>query len=235
MSDSLKISRRKLSDEVFDRLYQQLLEGAYAPGDSLPSERELMESFGVGRPAIREAVQALERLGLVAIHHGQRPKVLTPSADGMLAQIELTAMHLLATEPATLDHLKEARKFFEVGMVARAARKLAPKDLARLEALVAQQRRALNRDIKAFITADMDFHVAIAESTGNPIFVAVSRAMFEWLARFHTSLIHWKGSEHVTLEEHERILAALKKADEGAAIREMQAHLERARSVYAPS
>lgn len=235
MSDSLKISRRKLSDEVFDRLYQQLLNGDYAPGDSLPSERELMDTFGVGRPAIREAMQALERLGLVSIHHGQRPKVLTPSADGMLAQIELTAMHLLSTEPASLEHLKEARLFFEVGMVARAARQVGAKDLARLEALVERQRVALNKDIDAFIAADMGFHVAIAETTGNPIFIAVSRAMFEWLARFHTSLIHWKGSERVTLEEHERILAALKNGDEGAAIREMTRHLERARSVYAPS
>ncbi|WP_442488912.1 transcriptional regulator NanR [Halomonas litopenaei] len=235
MSDSLKISRRKLSDEVFDRLYQQLLNGDYAPGDSLPSERELMDTFGVGRPAIREAMQALERLGLVSIHHGQRPKVLTPSADGMLAQIELTAMHLLSTEPASLEHLKEARLFFEVGMVARAARQVGTKDLARLEALVERQRVALNKDIDAFIAADMGFHVAIAETTGNPIFIAVSRAMFEWLARFHTSLIHWKGSEHVTLEEHERILAALKDGDEGAAIREMTTHLERASSVYAPS
>ena len=102
-------------------------------------------------------------------------------------------------------------------------------------ALVERQRVALNKDIDAFIAADMGFHVAIAETTGNPIFIAVSRAMFEWLARFHTSLIHWKGSEHVTLEEHERILAALKNGDEGAAIREMTRHLERARSVYAPS
>jgi len=235
MSDSLKIPRRKLADEVFDRLYQQLLTGDYAPGDTLPSERELMETFGVGRPAIREAMQALERLGMVAIHHGQRPKVIAPSADGMLAQIELSAMHLLATEPASLDHLKEARAFFELGMVARAARQIDEAGLSQLEALIARQREALNHDVTAFIAADMAFHVAIAETAGNPIFVAVSRAMLDWLARFHGSLVHWKGSESLTLDEHERILAALRTKDEAAAVREMQLHLNRARGVYRPA
>lgn len=235
MNDSLKIPRRKLADEVFDRLYRQLLNGDYRPGDVLPSERELMESFGVGRPAIREAMQALERLGLVAIHHGQRPRVVAPSAEGMLAQIELTAMHMLSTEPASLEHLKEARAFFELGMVARAARSIEDKGIARLEDLIEQQRRALNSDIEAFIAADMAFHVTIAETTANPIFIAVSRAMLDWLARFHASLLHWKGNESITLEEHQRILAALADGDEAAAVREMDLHLTRARTLYLPS
>ncbi|ALM53607.1 transcriptional regulator NanR [Halomonas huangheensis] len=234
MSD-LKIPRRKLADEVFDRLYQQLLNGDYKAGDVLPSERELMDTFGVGRPAIREAMQALERLGLVAIHHGQRPRVVAPSAEGMLAQIELTAMHMLSTEPATLEHLKEARAFFELGMVARAARSIDAAGIARLEELIQQQDKALNSDIDAFIAADMAFHITIAETTANPIFIAVSRAMLDWLARFHTSLLHWKGNESITLEEHRRILEALANADEAAAVREMDRHLTRAGGLYLPS
>ncbi|QTP58923.1 transcriptional regulator NanR [Billgrantia antri] len=232
MSDALKISRRKLSDDVFDRLYAMLLNGDYTPGDHLPSERELMEMFGVGRPAIREAMQSLERLGLVAIQHGQRPRVLAPTAEGLLSQIELTAMHMLSSSPQSLEHLKEARTFFELGMVARAARTAEESDLAHLEELVERQRRELNRDAGAFIKADMAFHQAIAETTGNPIFIAVSRAMLDWLAHFHTSMLHWKGNEHITLEEHQRILEAIRRHDEAGAVAEMRAHLERARALY---
>ncbi|MFC3285863.1 transcriptional regulator NanR [Litchfieldella rifensis] len=232
MSDVLKIPRRKLSDEVFDRLYAMLLNGEYVPGDLLPSERELMELFGVGRPAIREAMQDLERLGLVSIQHGQRPRVIAPTASEMLAQIDLTAMHMLSSSPQSLEHLKEARAFFELGMVARAARVASDTDIASLEAVLERQRAELNRDTGAFIKADMAFHSTIAEITGNPIFVAVSHAMLNWLAHFHATVLHWKGNEHITLEEHARILDAIRAHDEAAAIREMRSHLDRARNLY---
>jgi DNA-binding FadR family transcriptional regulator len=228
MSDALKVSRRKLSDEVFDRLYAMLLNGDYRPGDSLPSERQLMEMFGVGRPAVREAMQSLERAGLVSIHHGQRPTVTMPTASGVLSQIELTAMHMLSSSPQSLEQLKEARAFFELGMVARAAQKATDKDIERLETLLEMQRSQLNVDVGAFIKTDMSFHVAIAEMTGNAIFIAVSNAMLNWLANFHTEALHWKGNEHVTLEEHARILDAIRSHDGDAATGEMRAHLDRA-------
>lgn len=232
MTDALKITRRKLSDEVFDRLYAMLLNGEYRPGDSLPSERQLMEKFGVGRPAVREAMQSLARFGLVSIHHGQRPTVTMPTASGVLSQIELTAVHMLSSSPQSLEQLKEARAFFELGMVARAAEKATHEDIARLENLLEAQRAQLNIDAGAFIKADMSFHAAIAEITGNPIFIAVSNAMLNWLANFHTSSLHWKGNEHATLEEHTRILDAIRSHDGDAATREMRAHLDRARVLY---
>ncbi|WP_148252813.1 transcriptional regulator NanR [Aidingimonas lacisalsi] len=232
MNDVAKIARRKLSDEVFDRLYAMLLNGDYAPGEHLPSERELMAMFGVGRPAIREGTQALERLGMVSIQHGQRPRVTMPTADGLLSQIELTAMHMLSSSSESLEHLKEARAFFELGMVGRAARVAGDDDIAELETHLETQRSALNRDAGAFIKADMSFHTAIAAMTGNPIFAAVSQAMLNWLANFHAAMLHWEGNEHVTLEEHERIIAALRGRDEIRAVAEMRAHLDRARSLY---
>ncbi|MDW5376458.1 transcriptional regulator NanR [Halomonas sp. HP20-15] len=232
MSDALKISRRKLSDDVFDRLYAMLLNGDYRPGDSLPSERQLMEMFGVGRPAVREAMQSLERAGLVSIHHGQRPTVTMPTASGVLSQIELTAMHMLSSSPQSLAQLKEARAFFELGMVARAAQQATQEDIERLETLLEAQRAQLNGDVGAFIKADMSFHVAIAETTGNAIFIAVSKAMLDWLANFHSSALHWKGNEHITLEEHARILGAIRRHDGDLAIDEMRAHLDRAGKLY---
>lgn len=233
MNETAKIARRKLSDEVFDRLYAMLLNGDYRPGESLPSERQLMEMFGVGRPAVREATQSLERFGLVSIHHGQRPTVTMPSAAGMFAQIELTAMHMLSSSPKSLENFKEARAFFELGMVARAAESATGKDIAHLESILKTQYAQLNVDAGAFIKADMSFHTAIAEITGNPVFVAVSNGMLNWLANFHTSILHWAGNEQVTLEEHTRILAAIRDRDSHTAVAEMRAHLDRAGSLYA--
>ena len=75
MTSSDVIPRRKLSQAVLERLLERIRAGEFAPGAQLPSERELMEAYGVGRPAIREAMQKLERAGILTITHGERAKV----------------------------------------------------------------------------------------------------------------------------------------------------------------
>ena len=91
------IPRRKLSDEVFDRLKRMIMSGEARPGQTLPSERELMDRFGVGRPAIREAMQALANMGLISISHGERARVCHLTARSITQQVDLTAQIMLAT------------------------------------------------------------------------------------------------------------------------------------------
>lgn len=110
------IQRRKLSDEVFDRLKQMITSGSVQPGDLMPSERQLMGRFGVGRPAIREAMQALNNLGLLTISHGERARVTALTARAVTQQVDVAAQIMLATSPDSLGHLKDARLFFERGM-----------------------------------------------------------------------------------------------------------------------
>ena len=121
-----KITRRKLSDEVFDRLLKEIENGGYAPNAHIPSERELMAAYGVGRPAIREAMQRLEKLGLIVINHGERARVSQPTVADVIGQIEHAARHILATQPQSLSQLQDARIFFEIGMVREAARRPTP-------------------------------------------------------------------------------------------------------------
>ena len=85
------IVRRKLSDEVFDRLKGMIVSGELAPGDAMPAERDLMARFGVGRPAIREAMQALAGMGLIAISHGERARVLAMTPQSVVRQVDRAA------------------------------------------------------------------------------------------------------------------------------------------------
>jgi GntR family transcriptional regulator, sialic acid-inducible nan operon repressor len=227
-----KIVRRKLSDEVFDRLLEAIESGQYKPGSQIPSERELMVAYGVGRPAIREAMQALEQLGLLVITHGERARVIEPTAFDVIAQIDRAARHLLTTSPQSFEQLKEAREFFEAGMAAEAARRAGPEDIARLEAALARHQSLLKANPKDFIAADMAFHTAIAAVTGNAVFEAVSRAMLQWLSTFHSGSLRWKGHERTTLAEHRQILDAIAAHDPDAAATAMRDHLRRTRAVY---
>ena len=228
---SEKIVRRRISDAVLDRLKEMIRKGEVSPGHSMPSERQLMERFGVGRPAIREALQSLSNMGLISISHGERARVTELSATTILHQVDTVARMLLSSSPESLENLKQARRFFELGMVREAAVKAAPDTLAELRAILDAQRSHLGKP-RAFIQADIRFHRKIAAMSGNPIFVAVSEAMLNWLFQYHTELLIWTGSEDKTLAEHERIIECLAAADPAAAEAAMRQHLDRSGDMY---
>lgn len=229
-----QIVRRKLSDEVFDRLERMITSGELKPGDDMPSERVLMERFGVGRPAIREAMQSLANMGLVAISHGERAKVLELTAQSIFRQVNSTAKIMLSRSSDSLEHLKNARIFFERGMAREAAAKATERDVEELREVLERQRRSLGK-AEEFISADMQFHTRIAQISGNPIFVAVSEAMLAWLKEYHTDMLIWTGKEKLTLVEHEKIIDRLAAADADGAEVAMLGHLERSSALYMSS
>ena len=125
------IRRRRLYEEVAGRLEAMIQEGHYSPGDQLPSERDLMRQFGVGRPAVREALFALQKMGLVAISSGERARVTQPTPKVVFESLAGAARHLLAA-PDGVRHFQEARAFFEIGLARYAAQHATPDDLATL-------------------------------------------------------------------------------------------------------
>ncbi len=225
------IVRRKLSHEVFDRLVQTIQSGELAPDDQLPSERDLMLRYGVGRPAIREAMQSLQRMGLIRIAHGERARVVLPTADAIIDQISGAMVQLLGRVPGGLDELKDARLLFETGLAQVAARRATPASVAGLRA--AQDACRLARgDPPRFVAADMAFHRQIAAMSGNTLIRALSHGMLDWMTRFRGDLVVARGAERLTLEEHERIADAIAAADPAAAAAAMVAHLTRANALY---
>ncbi|NIY71236.1 transcriptional regulator NanR [Marivivens donghaensis] len=232
-ADADKIVRRKLSDQVLDKLREMILSREIRPGDFMPSERALMERFGVGRPAVREALQSLHNSGLISINHGERSRVNAIDAGTVLSQSDEVARMVLSAAPANLEHLKHARQMFELGMVRVAAQKASAEDIADLRAILEEQ-KALRDDPTAFIEADMRFHTRLAEMTENPIIVSVSQAMLSWLFEYHVNLLHWSGKEDVTLAEHEELINQIEKHDVTTAVETMARHLERSANVFEP-
>jgi len=228
---SEKIVRRKLSDQVLERLQESILSGELGPGELLPSEHDLMSRFGVGRPAVREALQSLQTMGLITISHGERSRVNELSPDAVLRQGDAVARMLLSVAPQNLEHLKDARRMFEIGIVRITASKATQADVADLREIIEHQREQLG-DVPAFIGADIAFHVRIAELSGNPIFSAVSQAMLNWLFRYRSDLLIWSGHEEVTLAEHTAIVDMIAAKDGDGAAAAMDAHLTRSRTLY---
>lgn len=226
------IVRRKLGQEVQERLLSDIRAGIYPVGTLLPSERELMAQLGVGRPAVREGLQALERMGLVSIVHGEGARVKPLSAESVISQISQTAVHLLAGNSELLEHLKEARLAFEVAMARAAATRATEEDIAMLRSVLEAHHASLG-DTQRFIETDLAFHRAIATVSGNPVYVAVSQALLQWLQNFYEDAVRApSGSERVTLEEHTRLFDCIARHDVEGVEKAVRDHLTRAHELY---
>jgi GntR family transcriptional regulator, sialic acid-inducible nan operon repressor len=225
------IRKKRLSDEVRERLLEEIQEGHLAPGATLPSERELMDAYGVGRPAIREAMQSLQGLGLIHVRHGERPRVAEPQLDLLAEQLALTMRHVLTYDPDILNQLKEARAVLEVEMAKIAARNRSKEDIAELREILKRQDEASGTTIE-FMKTDGAFHGKLSEISGNFLLASVVKAIFAWLERFHLASVRQSGLEKLTLQEHEAILEAIVAGDAEAAGEAMRLHLTRANELY---
>src|SRR5258708_36517350 len=121
-------NRRGLYEDVAYGLEQMIGDANFAPGDQLPSERDLMVRFGVGRPAVREALFHLQKMGVVEVRSGERARVTRPTPKVVVAGLAGAARHLLA-EPDGVRQFQTARAFFEIGLVRHAAEHATEDDL----------------------------------------------------------------------------------------------------------
>ncbi len=217
------ITRRRLSDEVVDRLEGLIHSGEFELGDQLPSERDLMERFSVGRPSVREALFSLQKMGLVAITSGERARVTKPTPETVLSGLTSTVRHMLS-DGQGVRHMQEARLFFETGLARDAARYADKEDIARLEESLAENHRVLD-DAQAFERTDVNFHYVLAEIPKNPVFVAIHEAVVEWLTeQRHQSLMN-EGAAQNAYDWHAKIFRAVADHDVDGAERAMRGHL----------
>lgn len=225
------IKKRKLSDEVLERLLLLFESGELKPDDEMPSERELMERFQVGRPAVREALQSLERMGLILIRHGERAKVLKPTEAGIFDQIDFAARQLLASSNRNVEFLREARQIMEAGIVRLAAERATPAGIQELQQHIETMRDSMDQREK-FMVADQQFHLTLAKMTRNPILNTTMQAVFRWLSQYYAELLGVPGLEDLTLKEHETILAMIRGGDGDGASRHISDHILQVNELY---
>ena len=225
------VARRKLSQEIVVQIAAAIRDGRYAPGGALPSERDLMGAFGVGRPAVREALLQLEADGLIAIHHGRRAKVADPSALQFARGIEAAVRQVTNQGDRFVDDVKETRLVLEVAMARRAAEVASPESLQALMAALADNQRSIS-DRSRYLETDIAFHRTIAAMTGNAIFEAAAGAILGWLARFRVDCVHVEGANLLSYDEHASIARAIAARDPEAAAQAMTRHQQRSHTLY---
>lgn len=215
------LSRATLADQASRALKRLILERQLLPGSQLPSERELTELLAVSRTVVREALHKLVADGLL----------VKEASRGVFVR-EFDASHLWeATEseiiPSTHARgLLEVRAALEIGALSLVAQRIAPTELARLEAIVAEMRARLEAHLP-IVEEDQAFHTILAEATYNPTFVYFRRLIQDAILTSTQSLAtHYvRPMDRNTVETAEGIAAALRQRDVDEAQRAMRAHL----------
>lgn len=206
--------------DVATRMLDLFTSGALTPGTRLPPERRLAESLGVGRSAVREALAALEILGIVTVRPGSGT-YLRGTTSELLPQT--LRWGLLIGERSTAE-LVELRSGLEIYVARLAARRL---DAAGLEALgrtLGEMRESLPH-LDGFAQADLDFHRMLSEGAENSMLLdqlAVTRSL---LRVYEDRQVQGEQEARVALEEHESIYTAMAHGDPDGAAAAMATHM----------
>lgn len=214
------IDRKKVSSEVAARLLDLLADGAFAPGDRLPSERDLAGRFGVSRQALREALQSLELHGLLKIVHGSGTFVISQQPT---AAISPAASAYLTDHSVT--EMLEARRVIESATARLAAVRSTDQDVASIQAALD---RLLEQPLTAaeFAEADVEFHLAIASASGNPVLRMALQSVRQTHYDFAKHILEIPERFRRANSDHEAIFEAIRRGDGGAATTAMVRHLD---------
>ena len=198
-----------VTDAAIERIRDLIASGRLGPGDRLPPEPELAADLGVSRNSLREAVSALSQARVLDVRRGDGTYV-TSLAPGLLMSGLSFVMDLMQGQ--TLLEIFEVRRLLEPAATGLAARRITPDEVAGLWTSLEKLRAAT--DVEEQIALDIEFHAAVARSTGNETLCSVLDALSTrglrarlWRGYTEGSMMSW------ALDQHEQIIKALGAGD----------------------
>jgi GntR family transcriptional repressor for pyruvate dehydrogenase complex len=218
---TLGAGRRNLGQVITEEVLRMVREGELQTGDTLPSERELMERYSVGRNTIREAIQALVALNVLEV----RPR-LGARVRGLPGEsaLDRPTMSALLNDQAVSD-LYELRALLEAEIAAKAALRCSDDQLRVLGESLDTYRSALAAGEPVY-QADIDFHRALAAAGGNAVYGRILDALADLLVAARRLILdRIPEVQEATLREHEAILTAIKAGNEEQARAAMSDHI----------
>jgi GntR family transcriptional repressor for pyruvate dehydrogenase complex len=219
------IDRTPLYVAIVEQILAGIESGAFPPGSALPAERILAARLGVSRSSVREAIRVLEHTGIVDVRTGSGTYVVDGPGSAVAV---LRTRAALSGEHSPLDVIA-ARNALEPAAAAIAAAQRHESDLELLEAILAQH-AAQARAGEDTAAVDLEFHLAVAGATRNPVLLLLLERLVEIMRRRPWSELKHRtraepGSAAQDVREHRAVLSAIARGDGGRAARAMAKHL----------
>lgn len=217
------IKTRKIYEEIVGQLKDLITCGELKPGDKLPSEREMSESLGVSRASVREALTALEAIGILDIRSGEGTFVKKTNSSETFEPLAL----VLAVERNPGAQLMEVRRVLESESASLAALRATPEDLNKIGESLEKMKRA--ESVPLAVEYDLKFHFAIAEATKNTILLrmmnTVADLMHHTFRNDREQLYANPDHKQQIIKQHEAIYLAIKEKDPDKAKLNMLEHI----------
>jgi GntR family transcriptional repressor for pyruvate dehydrogenase complex len=214
-----RLGRKSVVKQVLDHFREVLIRGELQPGDYLPSESELTESFGVGKTSIREAIKMLEAVGVVEVKQGHGSFIREKPAEDTLTPM----IFQLIVDQGTHEQLIQLRQLFEPGYMRLALAEATDDEIA----WVGESVKAFESKVKAGTQSaedDLEFHYRILEATHNPFIIRIGRTVLQlFTVSVRTSM---STIPQVALRDHRAIFRALKRRDPEALDKAVQKSFE---------
>lgn len=207
--------------QVESLLRERLRTGYWQPGDRLPNEVRLAADLGVGRSSVREAVRLLAREGLLDVRHGSGTFVAAAAPESP----ESNGVRQLLRR-ARLAEVYEVRRALEVEAARLAAQRARPEDLDRLRTGLHRRQEQRPDDAVAFVEADLEFHRAIVEASGNALLLSLFTAAQPLLRETLIDMVRHETDLPDSSCAHADLLFALEKGDPEAAVAAVAANLD---------
>jgi GntR family transcriptional repressor for pyruvate dehydrogenase complex len=217
------VERVSTASVVARQLLEELAQDGLVSGTRLPSERELADTLGVGRSTLREAMAALDLLGIIEVRPGSG-SYLKADSSKVLPQALSWGLGLGRPE---VQHLVEVREHLELLAASLAAARSSDDDLERLRAHVEQMRSA-GDDVELFVEADIAFHLEIAVIAQNSVLEGILVSIRSLLHAWFERTLNVEGTMGLTVPEHEAVLRAIEAHDSAGAERTMKVLMDHA-------
>jgi DNA-binding FadR family transcriptional regulator len=220
--------RKSLADELAEQLLDQIIEGRYPPGSTIPSELELAQQASVSRLTVREAINTLRTKNIVRIQRGRGTYVNATDRWTALESVLRATRSAGAVEgsPGIPYLLLEARRIIEVSVAELAAARRDEQDLASMEeALDAMRAAAQAGDVDSFVTADIAFHQAVLDAAGNPFISALFDPLGQLLVEARRQTSSHSDIRTHAIQQHQNVLSAIRARDPEQARWAMHGHL----------
>jgi len=213
------IPRSRVYSEVAKQLQTRIV-NKLKPGDMLPPERVLMQTFRVSRSSIRDAIRSLEAVGLLEPRQGVGTIVRDLPAEAVAGPVA----SILPQKRKVIRELLDVRMIFEPALAYRAALHATPEQIVELERILTRQDEKVQQGELA-TAEDSAFHYTIALAADNSVLLKLVHVLMDLLRETRERALQLGGRQRKSLAGHRNILAALEQHDPGSAESAMRQHL----------
>lgn len=224
------IKNTKVYEQVVNQIKQMIVEGALKKGDKLPTERDLAEQLQVSRTSVREAIRALEVIGLVESRQGAGNYIRENFENSLL---EPMSMMFLLQESSPRE-IVELRKVLEIETVILAAERITEEELIYLKELLEEMKKSNSEEVN--VSLDKRFHYAIARASRNLLIInvlqVISQLVDDLIKGSREKILSVEENRTKLTRQHELIYEALKNSDNKGAFEAMNGHFSLIEQYY---